>query len=236
MRGTVVTRFLISYAVPPEALAGQVPPGAELSLHGGKAWISACFVFMNDMRPSFAPASLGMSYNYLIHRTRARLPFPDGKLRESVLVLEPNIDKRFLAFAGSRVTGISFKRRDIQLDREGDGWRLSMSHEGELLYDASISPSEKYSTLPEGSLFSNGEEADGFLLGVSHGGQWARETNSLCLLPETHDPWKTLVTSCETRKNAFIESLGCSTVSADHVITMTAIPHYFGIRPLRVRL
>ncbi len=41
---------------------------------------------------------------------------------------------------------------------------------------------------------------------------------------------------CETRTNGFLEGLGCSGVRADHVITMTNIPHYFGIRPVRVRL
>lgn len=56
------------------------------------------------------------------------------------------------------------------------------------------------------------------------------------LLPETHDPWQTRVTSCETRRNAFVESLGSQAVAADHVITMTDIPHYFGVRPLGVRL
>ena len=75
MLGTVVRRFLISYAVPPEALTGHIPPGAELSLYGGKAWVSACFVHMNDMRPSFASAPLGMRYHYLIHRTRADCHF-----------------------------------------------------------------------------------------------------------------------------------------------------------------
>ena len=221
MLGTVVRRFLISYAVPPEALTGHIPPGAELSLYGGKAWVSACFVHMNDMRPSFVPA---------------RLPFPDGKQRESVLVLEPNIDRRLLAWAGARITGISFRQRDIRLDEEEDGWRLQMMHRGEVLYDVRISPSECGPELPTGSCFPNAEEADRFLLGLSYGGQWAQGTGSLCLLPETHEPWQTLVTSCETRVNGFLEGLGCSGVRADHVITMTDIPHYFGIRPVKVKL
>jgi hypothetical protein len=177
-----------------------------------------------------------MRYNYLIHRTRARLPFPDGKRRESVLVLEPNIDRRLLAWAGARITGISFRKRDIRLDEEEDGWRLQMKHRGEVLYDARISSSECGSELPAGSCFPNAEEADRFLLGLSYGGQWAQETGSLCLLPETHEPWQTLVTSCETRVNGFLEGLGCSGVRADHVITMTDIPHYFGIRPVKVKL
>jgi hypothetical protein len=111
-----------------------------------------------------------------------------------------------------------------------------MMHRGEVLYDARISPSECGPELSAGSCFPNAEEADRFLLGLSYGGQWAQGTSSLCLLPETHEPWQTLVTSCETRVNGFLEGLGCSGVRADHVITMTDIPHYFGIRPVKVKL
>ena len=164
-----------------------------------------------------------MTYNYLIHRTRARLPFPNGKRREGVLVLEPNIDRRLLAWAGAGITGISFRKRGIRLDDGEDGWRLQMTHRGEVLYDARISPSGSGADLPVGSRFPNAEEADRFLLGVSHGGQWAQRTGSLCLLPETHEPWQALVTSCETRANGFLEGLGCSGVRADHVTKVDPI-------------
>ena len=139
------------------------------------------------MWPFFAPPPLGMRYNYLIHRTRVRLPFPGGKRRERVLDLEPNIDRQLLTWAGARITGISFRKRDIRLDEEEDGCRLKMMHRGKVLYDARISPSECGPELSAGSCFPNAEEADRFLLGLSYGGQWAQETDSLCLLPETHE-------------------------------------------------
>ncbi len=236
MVGTVVRRFLISHPVPEEALASYLPPRAELSLFGGKAWVSACFVFINDMRPSYLPASLGMKFHYLIHRTRARLPFPDGELREGVLILEPNIDKRFMAFAGKHITGVRFNRRDIRLTQQGQGWRLTMTDRGVVEYDATIAPPNSNSEISRDSCFATAQEADQFLLGVSYGGQWTKVTGSLCLLPETHEPWETLVTECTTHTNRFLDRLGCTSTQADHVITMTSIPHYFGIRPVRTML
>jgi hypothetical protein len=191
---------------------------------------------MDDMRLSFTPSALGVKYNYLIHRTRARLPFPDGKTREGVLVLEPNINSRLLAGAGARITQIGFKKRDIRLDKVDAGWRIQMIHMGETLYDATISFAESRTELPPGSCFSDPAEADRFLLGVSHGGEWARERACLYLLPETHEPWQTLVSSCETRVNRFLDELGYSQAVADHVITMADIPHYFGLRPVTVKL
>src|SRR5438270_8608110 len=90
LEGTVTRRFLINYPVPPESLARFLPPGGEVSTCAGSAWVSACFVNINDMRPSLAPEAVGLGFNYLVHRTRARLPYPDGTKRESVLVLEAN--------------------------------------------------------------------------------------------------------------------------------------------------
>ena len=78
--------------------------------------------------------------------------------------------------------------------------------------------------------------ADDFLLGVSFGGQWVKGERELKLLPETHDRWETLVCTCTTHANRFLESLGIDAAEADHAITMTQIPHYFGLTPIKTDL
>jgi len=236
MIGTVVRRFLISYPVSPDVLSDYLPPGAECATHGGFAWVSACFVRMDDMRPNFLPRFVGMGFNYLIHRTRARLPFPDGKLREAVLVLQPNINRRLLSSFGSLLTGVGFRTRDINFTDDDDSWRIQMISDGELSYDATILKSSCSESISSGSRFTTAQEADDFLLGVSFGGQWVKGQRKLKLLPETHDPWETLACTCITHKNQFLETLGVDTVEADHAITMTQIPHYFGITPIKTAL
>jgi uncharacterized protein YqjF (DUF2071 family) len=111
MKGTVTRRFLVTYPVPPETLVPAVPPGGELVLHAGSAWVSACFVHIAGMRPSVVPEWLGTDFNYLIHRTLARLPYPDGKLRSTVLVLEANINRRVLGVIAAKMTGVSTNDR-----------------------------------------------------------------------------------------------------------------------------
>lgn len=236
MIGNVVRRFLISYPVSPELLSGHLPPGAECSTYDGLAWVSACFVRMDDMRPDILPRFFGMGFNYLIHRTRARLPFPDGKLREAVLVLQPNINRRLLSSFGSLLTGVGFRAREIEFTEDDDNWRIRMISEGELLYDATILKTSCSESISSNSRFATAQEADDFLLGVSFGGQWVKGERNLKLLPETHDPWKTLACTCITHTNRFLETLGVDTVDADHAITMTQIPHYFGMTPIRTVL
>ncbi len=191
---------------------------------------------MDDMRPNILPRFVGMGFNYLIHRTRARLPFPDGKLREAVLVLQPNINRQLLSSFGSLLTGVGFRTREIDFTDDNDNWRIRMISDGELLYDATILKSSCSESISSDSLFTTAQEADDFLLGVSFGGQWVKGQRNLKLLPETHDPWATLVCNCITHKNQFLETLGVDAVDADHAITMTQTPHYFGITPIKTAL
>lgn len=236
MHGTVVRRFLISYPVSPDLLLKHLPPGAECATYDGLAWVSACFVRMDDMRPSVLPKFIGMGFNYLIHRTRARLPFPDGKLREAVLVLQPNINRPLLSTFGSWLTGVGFQTRDIDFREDDEGWHIQMTAQGELLYDATIAKSSCSESISSESRFTSAQEADDFLLGVSFGSHWIKGQRDLKLLPETHDPWTTLACTCVTRKNQYLETLGAGVVDADHAITMTEIPHYFGITPIKAAL
>ena len=236
MVGTVVRRFLISYPVAPEVLSEHVPPGAELATHEGLAWVSACFVQVDDMRPNILPKFAGMGFQYLIHRTRARLPFPDGKLREAVLVLQPNINRPLVRSLGSLLTGFEFQTRAIEFTEEDDYWRIRMTLKGELLYDATIPQSGCSESIPTGSRFATIQEAEAFLLGVSFGGRWVRGRRRLNLLPETHDRWTTLACTCVTHKNRFLEALGVDGTDADHVLTMTHVPHYFGVTPIKTDL
>ena len=236
MLGMVERRFLINYPVPVELLQSHLPPGSEFSQYNQTAWVSACFVKMRNMRPSFMSGLPGMGYNYLIHRTRARLPFPDGSQREAVLVLQPNLNRRLVSWGGSLFTSIRFHTRSIRFTEDDQQWRIQMNDGKTRLFDATISKDSVGRELPSGSCFESAEQADQQLLGVSYGGQWNPRKQTLNLLPETHEPWETLACQCQTHKNAFLEDLGLETIEDDHAITMTNIPHYFGIRPWKQRL
>jgi uncharacterized protein YqjF (DUF2071 family) len=235
MKGTVTRRFLVTYSVPPETLLSAVPPGGELALHNGLAWVSACFVHIAGMRPSVVPEWLGTDFNYLIHRTLARLPYPDGKLRSTVLVLEANINRRVLGVIARKMTGVRFHIREISLAELDDSWIVRMKEREEVLYEAEIDKRSIGVKMDERSRFKSASEADQFLLGISFGAQWEPEVRRIKLLAETHDPWQTYVGQCKTNRHAFLKSLGIQQPDADHVITMTDIPHYFALRGLVVR-
>lgn len=230
LNGMVTRRFLITYPVQPEALSGFLPPDAELSTWQGLAWVSACFVNIRRMRPCMVPDPVGIEFNYLIHRTRARVPYPDGLRRETVLVLEANINNRLFAAIGQRLHGVGFHARDIRLLEEPDCWRVRMrADDGALLFQADIAKASIADELPAESRFPDLAAADRFLLNVSYGAEWHAQTRRLQLLAETHDAWRAQAGSCRTQRFAFLESLDAAAPQADHVITMTNVPHYFAL-------
>ncbi len=234
--GTVTRRFLISYPVPPESLDRFLLPGGELATHGGVAWVSACFVNIKNMRLSIAPAEVGIGFNYLIHRTLAYLPYPDGKKRKSVLVLEPNINRKLFSSLGRMTAGVRFLFTDIKLAKRPESWTILMQDaSGMPLFEAEISRSSIKPELPYGSRFSSLEEADRFLLGVAYGAEWHQDSGQLRLFAETHDPWQACVGTCITGRNAFLEGIG-QCPEADHVITMAQVPHSFAMFGEDIRL
>jgi uncharacterized protein YqjF (DUF2071 family) len=234
MKGTVTRRFLVTYSVPPETLLSAVPPGGELMLHNGSAWLSACFVHIAGMRPSMVPEWLGVDFNYLIHRTLARLPYPDGKLRSTVLVLEANINRPGLGAIARSMTGVRFQIRDISLIDLDESWIVQMKDREEVLYEAEIDKRSIGMRINERSQFKSASDADQFLLGISFGAQWEPEAGQIKLLAETHDPWQTYVGECKTNHHRLLKSLGVQHLDADHVITMTDVPHFFALRGLVV--
>ena len=237
LNGVVTRRFLVSYPVQPAALSRFLPPNAELSTWQQLAWVSACFVNLRHLRPSLVPTPVGIELNYLIHRTRARILYPDGVRRESVLVLEANINSRIFANVGHRLPGVRFQARDIRLCETPDYWRVQMEDDaGVLLYQADIAKDSVGEKLPSSSRFPDLAAADSFLLNVSYGVEWCAQAKSVRMLAETHDAWHTLAGSCTTHHNAFLDSLDAAATEADHVITMTNIPHYFAFRGIEYRI
>ncbi|HLF05794.1 MAG TPA: DUF2071 domain-containing protein [Thermoplasmata archaeon] len=236
LAGTVGIRFLVNYAVPPDSLQPLMPPGCAVSTHNGLAWLSVCAVRLEKLRPSILPRLAGVSFNYLILRTVAELPYPDGKKRNSVMILESNIGGRLAARAGL-VTGIRPVLRKIDIDEDVRGWRLRMwSVEGQPLYDAEFPKIVMGQRLPEGSSFADRDDSFRFLMEMSFGAAWDQKSGVISLLAETHDPCISLVGAAKTTRFDFLDGLTKPRPEADHVIIMQAVPHQFALRGLKVKV
>jgi hypothetical protein len=146
-------------------------------------------------------------------------------------MLESNINRRLATILGGATAGITTNLRPVRLTEDEDGWRVEMTErEGKILYSAEIPHQQISRTLPEDSVFPNATEASRFILEMSFGGQWLPRKKSVCLLAETHVPCDLAFARCKTTVNTFVEGLAGKSVDADHVLSMTNVPHQFALR------
>ena len=98
MLGTVVRRFLISYAVPPEALTRHIPPEAEFVTVRRQGLGLSAFC-PHERRASILRAcTIGNEGQFSDSPHAGTITISGWKTkRESVLVLEPHVDRPLLA-------------------------------------------------------------------------------------------------------------------------------------------
>ncbi|MEO8286535.1 MAG: DUF2071 domain-containing protein [Chloroflexota bacterium] len=234
----VTRRLLVNYPVAAERLTPFLPPGGALSLHAGAAWVSACIVEMEHMRPSLLsalPVRAGIKLKYLVYRTRATVPFPDGIERECVLILETNFNRPIIARAASMLSGLKINYKSIHVRERSDRLSARMAGPGGVTeYGARV---EKIApdTMPAGSLFSGVQEADRFLASVAYGAQWDRAAGSLLLVPETHEPWQIEACSCRTGQSSFLRKLCHSMPLADHAMLIRNVNYDYPMFGYAVR-
>ncbi len=224
-RGVVEQRVIANYPVEPAKLEGRMPPGATLWTDQGTAWLSACFVQLRHVRPAGAPKRLGLPMRYLVHRTMAHVPFPDGKRRKAVLVLEAYASPALQRWAGAKV-GAPFRPARIEWGRQGRSFHVqAWGPDGRPLYEARSKAS------PGSKRFPRLADADAAILGMAWGS--FHDGDGWRLFPETHDPWQAYGLDVETAAYALRDALG-SRGEADHAIAMEDCPHQFGLA-IRVR-
>lgn len=225
-RGVVQQRIIANYRLPVDLVRPLVPEDADLWTGGpgGDAWVSACFVQMRHVRPAGVPPWAGASLRYLVHRTMARVPFPDGRRRKAVYVLAAYASPMLPRVAARILGGAPFAPATITWGRTADGFRVRAERQGEVLYDATTRRAFA------SAVFADVAQADEAILGMAWGSYKRREWK---LFPETHEPWDAYGLRQTTARNAFLQGLGAGGVEADHVLAMERSPHSFG-RPVRV--
>ncbi len=224
-RAIVEQRIIANYPVPPAVVRPLIPSDARLWELDGRAWISACFVQMRHVRPTGFPRWAGVPLRYLVHRTMAEVPFPDGRLRKAVYVLEAYGDPPLQRAMARVLGGAPFRPSHIEWRRHGDGFYLSVSRDGAPIYQARSKPGFASSVFPD--IAAADHAILGMAWGSSNDGRWS-------LFPETHEPWNAYSLVQTTEVNTFRDGLGLKGIEADNVVGMQDCPHSFG-RPLHVR-
>ena len=108
MRTTFQDVLLVTYAIPPQALAAMLPTKIHPYVRGDQSFISIVIANMRGMRPHPLPEALGTNYYQIVYRAVVRLRMLSGQERAGVFFLRSDANDPLMSFFGNRLTEFRF--------------------------------------------------------------------------------------------------------------------------------
>lgn len=100
--------LLVTYAVPPEQLAAQLPEKVHPYERDGRAYISIVIANIRGMRPRLLPQAAGSNYYQIVYRAVVRLRDSAGRDYPGVFFLRSDGNDPVMNFFGNRLTEFRF--------------------------------------------------------------------------------------------------------------------------------
>jgi uncharacterized protein YqjF (DUF2071 family) len=108
MKTTFQDLLLLTYAVPPELLAAQLPAYIHPYIHNGLSYISIVVGNMRGMRLGSLPEFLGTNYYQIVYRAVVCLRDMEGRERIGVFFLRSDSNDPVMSYFGNRLTEFRF--------------------------------------------------------------------------------------------------------------------------------
>lgn len=137
----------LHWDLPPERVAGHLPPGIELHTFEGRAWVGVVPFWMSGVRPRFCPAVPGISrFPEINVRTYAVVDGVPG-----VYFFSLDTPSRVAVFAGRRFFHVPYRPARQRITPTVDGQRYVSHREGRLELELEVAFGEPVAA-PPGSL------------------------------------------------------------------------------------
>jgi hypothetical protein len=108
MKTTYQDVLLLTYAVPPQLLAAQLPAYIHPYVHNNLSYISIVVGNMRGMRLSSVPEFLGTNYYQIVYRAVVCLRDLEGRERIGVFFLRSDSNDPVMSYFGNRLTEFRF--------------------------------------------------------------------------------------------------------------------------------
>jgi hypothetical protein len=152
--------MLVNFRVDPEVLQKILPPPFRPKLLGSSAVAGICLIRLEQIRPRFLPAGLGLSSENAAHRMAVVWDGEGGERREGVYITRRDSSSRFNHAVGGRLFPGEHHFATFDVDDRGDSISLSMrAADGGASVEVRGRPAK---SLPATSRFGSLEEASAF--------------------------------------------------------------------------
>jgi Uncharacterized conserved protein (COG2071) len=119
MQGRLDPCFLLSYALPEEAVNGLLPKGIYALTHQGFAFLNIVISRILRMRPMGIPSLFGLTYWHIAYRLYASVDLAPDKTIAGLYFLRSDIDKSLMVLPGNALTDFRFHKASVQTSANG---------------------------------------------------------------------------------------------------------------------
>ena len=161
MRTTFRDCFVVTFALPPRALAQALPPPLTPDLYDGQAILSVVIADMDRMRPAFVPAAPGVTYQQVLYRAMVRYGDERG-----VFFLRSDADNPLMVVMGNLLSFFRFHRARIVRTRGAGRHHFDLvtdpAHHADIHATFSVDSGSRQ--VPATSIFPSLDDAQRFLV------------------------------------------------------------------------
>ena len=165
IKGIIKRRLLLNYRVEPDIIQKLLPAPFRPKLYKGKAIAGICLIRLEDVRPVFLPAFLGINSENSAHRIAVEWDTEEGT-QEGVFVPRRDTDSLINSLAGGRIfPGVHHHSKFTVEDHEGEiNMMVSENEESKPLVNVSATETDIF---PEDSIFDSLAKSSQFF-GIIH--------------------------------------------------------------------
>ena len=123
------TSLVLVYAVPAPVLRPLLPAGLTLDTYGNFGFLAIALVETRDLRPSFVPARLGMSFFLSGYRIFTRYQTIAGRTLRGLRILRSDTNRFSMQMFGNLLTHYHYERSQFRV-RSTEQVRSRGNHAG----------------------------------------------------------------------------------------------------------
>jgi len=203
IRGIIRRRVLVNWRVDPAVVQRLLPAPFVPKLQGGYAVAGVCLIRLEQIRPRFVPAALGVASENAAHRIAVSWRDEQGAIREGVYIVRRDTDSRFNHWLGGRLFPGEHHPARFQVRDDGSAIDLSMrSLDGEVEIELAA---RAQTVLPAGSCFGTLEQASAFFQTGSLGYSETAARHHLDGVRLVTDGWSVGALAVERARSMFFE-------------------------------
>jgi hypothetical protein len=230
--GLIRRRILVNFRVDPDVIQPQLPVPFRPKLLGDAAMVGICLIRLEQIRPSFIPASVGWSGENAAHRIAVRWEDEHGKAREGVYIPRRDSASRLIQLTGGRLFPGEHHAARFAVRDDGDRIELSMQSADGL---ASVHlRARRAEALPSSSRFDSLAAASEFFAAGSLGYSERRRRNRLDGLRLQAHRWRVeplVVDAVASSYFADEARFPPGSIAFDCALIMRDIPHTWRAEP-----